>query len=51
VTPPPDAAATPGPTEAPSVATEDIGSANDEQLTQAVDVLRGLSMVSRRAAG
>jgi carboxyl-terminal processing protease len=50
-TPPPDAAATPAPTEAPAVATEDIGSANDEQLTQAMDVLRGLSMVSRRAAG
>jgi carboxyl-terminal processing protease len=50
-TPPPDAAATPAPTEAPAVATEDIGSANDEQLTQALDVLRGLSMVSRRAAG
>src|SRR6266851_3501484 len=50
-TPSPDAAATPAPTEPPSVATEDIGSANDEQLTQAMDVLRGLSMVNRRAAG
>jgi carboxyl-terminal processing protease len=49
--PSPDAAATPAPTEAPSVATEDMGSSNDEQLTQAMDVLRGLSMVSRRAAG
>jgi hypothetical protein len=46
-----DAATTPAPTEAPSVATEDIGSASDEQLTQAIDVLRGLSVVGRRAAG
>ena len=37
--------------EAPSVATEDIGSASDEQLTQAIDVLRGLSVVGRRTAG
>ncbi|HMD66489.1 MAG TPA: S41 family peptidase [Stellaceae bacterium] len=43
--------ATPAPTAAPSVATEDMGSASDEQLTQAIDVLRGLSMFSRRAAG
>jgi carboxyl-terminal processing protease len=50
--PPSDAAATtPAPTEAPSVATEDMGSASDEQLTQAIDVLRGLSVVGRRAAG
>ena len=48
---PAGAAATPAPTPAPSVATEDIGSASDEQLTQAVDVLRGLSMFNRRAAG
>jgi len=33
------------------VATGDIGSANDEQLTQAVDVLRGLSLIGRRASG
>ena len=32
-----------------SVATADIGSANDEQLTEAVDVLRGLALVSSRA--
>jgi carboxyl-terminal processing protease len=49
--PPSDAATTPTPTEAPSVATEDMGSASDEQLTQAVDVLRGLTVVGRRAAG
>ena len=47
----PGAAATPSPDEAPAVATQDIGSANDEQLIQAVDVLRGLSVFSRRAAG
>jgi len=40
--PPSDAATTAAPTEAPSVATEDMGSASDEQLTQAIDVLRGL---------
>jgi carboxyl-terminal processing protease len=48
---PPGATATPAPEEAPSVATGDIGSASDEQLTQAIDVLRGLSLVGRRAAG
>jgi carboxyl-terminal processing protease len=46
-----DTGTTAAPTEAPSVATEDIGSASDEQLTQAIDVLRGLSVVGRRAAG
>src|SRR6516164_7706866 len=48
---PPGATPTPAPKEAPAVATEDIGSASDEQLIQAVDVLRGLSMFGRRAAG
>jgi carboxyl-terminal processing protease len=48
---PPGAIATPAPDEAPAVATEDIGSASDEQLVQAVDVLRGLSLVNRRTAG
>jgi carboxyl-terminal processing protease len=48
---PPGATATPAPEEAPSVATSDIGSASDEQLTQAIDVLRGLSLVGRRASG
>ena len=39
----------PAGSEAPSVATSDIGSAGDEQLRQAVDVLRGLALVSGRA--
>ena len=47
----PGAAATPSPDEAPAVATQDIGSASDEQLIQAVDVLRGLSVFGRRVAG
>jgi len=28
-----------------------IGTANDEQLTQAIDVLRGLSLIGRHASG
>ncbi len=48
---PPGATATPAPEEAPSVATGDIGSAKDEQLTQAMDVLRGLSLTGHRASG
>jgi carboxyl-terminal processing protease len=48
---PPGATATPAPAEAPAVATEDMGSASDEQLVQAIDVLRGLSVFNRRAAG
>jgi carboxyl-terminal processing protease len=48
---PAGAIATPAPEQAPSVATGDIGSANDEQLMQAIDVLRGLSLVSRRPSG
>ncbi len=40
------AAAKPG--AAPSVATADIGSAADEQLSEAADVLRGLALVSGR---
>jgi carboxyl-terminal processing protease len=48
---PPGATATPASTEAPSVATEDMGSASDEQLMQAIDVLRGLSVFNRRAGG
>jgi carboxyl-terminal processing protease len=48
---PPGATPTPAPDETPAVATEDIGSASDEQLIQAKDVLRGLSVFSRRAAG
>jgi carboxyl-terminal processing protease len=48
---PPGATATPAPDEAQSVATGDIGSTSDEQLTQAIDVLRGLSLIGRRAGG
>ena len=48
---PPGATATPDPGDAPSVATGDIGSASDEQLIQAIDVLRGLSLIGRRASG
>jgi carboxyl-terminal processing protease len=48
---PPGATPTPAPAEAPAVATEDMGSASDEQLVQAIDVLRGLSVFNRRAAG
>ena len=48
---PPGATATPAPEEAPSVATGDMGSTSDEQLTQAIDVLRGLSLIGKRAAG
>jgi len=39
----PGAAATPTPDEARAVATRDIGSASDEQLSQAIDLLRGLA--------
>jgi carboxyl-terminal processing protease len=42
--------ATTTPTETQSVATGDIGSADDEQLSEAVDVLRGLAVVSGRTA-
>jgi carboxyl-terminal processing protease len=41
--------ASPGSTPAPSVATADIGSADDEQLNEAADVLRGLALVSGRS--
>ena len=40
---------TPAGPEAPSVASGDIGSASDEQLNQAVDVLRGLALTSSRS--
>jgi carboxyl-terminal processing protease len=36
--------------EQPTVATGDIGTQNDEQLTEAIDVLRGLAVVSGRTA-
>jgi carboxyl-terminal processing protease len=45
---PPAAGAT---SETPSVPSEVMGSANDEQLTEAIDVLRGLSLAGRRASG
>jgi carboxyl-terminal processing protease len=48
---PPGATATPAPEEAPSVASGELGSASDEQLIQAIDVLRGLTLIGRRAAG
>jgi carboxyl-terminal processing protease len=48
---PPGATATPAPAEAPSVATGDMGSTSDEQLTQAIDVLRGLALIGKRATG
>ncbi|HJU19164.1 MAG TPA: S41 family peptidase [Stellaceae bacterium] len=35
----------------PAVATSEIGSKKDAQLTEAVDVLRGLAVYSRRASG
>jgi carboxyl-terminal processing protease len=41
---------TPPEPEAPSVATGDIGSPSDEQLSQATDVLRGLALVTSRSA-
>jgi carboxyl-terminal processing protease len=48
---PPGAAATPQQKTAPSVATKEIGGAKDEQLTQALDILRGLVVFNRRASG
>jgi carboxyl-terminal processing protease len=39
------------PAPASSVPSDVLGSANDEQLTEAIDVLRGLSLANRRAAG
>jgi len=47
---PPGATAAPPPPEAPSMATADIGGESDEQLLQAIDVLRGLAVVSGRTA-
>jgi carboxyl-terminal processing protease len=51
----PGAAAKPAPSvankTAPSVANQDIGGAGDEQLTQAVDVLRGLAVFNAHASG
>lgn len=43
------ASTTTGRQKAPSLATTEIGSADDEQLSEATDVLRGLAAVSGRA--
>jgi carboxyl-terminal processing protease len=45
------AAVTPLTRATPSVATREIGAADDEQLTEAVDILRGLAVFNPRAAG
>ncbi|MGH7047840.1 MAG: S41 family peptidase [Stellaceae bacterium] len=45
------AATKPPPKSAPSVATGEIGGASDEQLIQGLDILRGMSVYNRRAAG
>ena len=45
------ATAAPPPKTAPSVATKEIGGASDEQLTQALDILRGLAVFNHRASG
>jgi carboxyl-terminal processing protease len=42
------AATPPKPEASPGVASGDLGSADDEQLTQALDVLRGLALVTAR---
>ena len=48
---PAGATAAPPPKTAPSVATKEIGGASDEQLTQALDILRGLAVFNHRASG
>ncbi len=45
------AAAAPLARPGPSVATGEIGAANDEQLTEAVDILRGLAVFNPHASG
>jgi carboxyl-terminal processing protease len=45
------AAATPATHPAPSVPTAAIGAADDEQLTEAVDILRGLAVFNPHASG
>jgi carboxyl-terminal processing protease len=42
--------ATPPKGDQPTVATGDIGTASDEQLSEALDVLRGLALASGRTA-
>ena len=46
----PSATTQPPKGEQPSVASGDIGTTSDEQLSEAVDVLRGLALVSGRTA-
>src|ERR1700732_3715042 len=46
----PSATTQPAKGEQPSVASGDIGTTSDEQLSEAVDVLRGLALVSGRTA-
>jgi carboxyl-terminal processing protease len=46
----PAAGATPSKSDQPNVAAGDIGTTSDEQLSQAVDVLRGLALLSGRTA-
>jgi len=43
-------AATPPKGDQPTVASSDIGTTSDEQLSEAIDVLRGLALASGRAA-
>ena len=47
---PADTTAAPPKGDQPTVATGDIGTTSDEQLSEAVDVLRGLALVSGRQA-
>ena len=42
--------ATPPKGDQPTVASGDIGTTSDEQLSQAMDVLRGLAIVNGRSA-
>jgi len=46
----PSATTQPAKGEQPSVASGDIGTTSDEQLSEAVDVLRGLALVNGRTA-
>ena len=48
--PSPSVSATPSKSTEPTVAAGDIGTTSDEQLSEAVDVLRGLAFVSGRTA-
>ena len=48
--PPTTTTATPPKGEEPTVASGDIGTTSDEQLSEAVDVLRGLALINGRTA-